>query len=64
MEKAREIAIKIIDEFEELLEAKNITIPSEDREGNVEEARIYGSPYYMLEERITSIVKNALRKKS
>ena len=32
-EKAREIAIRILDEFEELLAAKGIMVPSEDREG-------------------------------
>lgn len=34
MERNREIACEIIDIFENLLEEKNITIPSKDREGN------------------------------
>ncbi len=58
MEQARKKAIKILDEFEELLEEKNITIPDEDREGNKEEARIYGSSYYLLEDKITEIIKS------
>ena len=36
-EKVREIAIQILDEFEELLAAKGITIPSDDREGREED---------------------------
>jgi predicted HTH domain antitoxin len=31
--KARRIAIRTLDEFEELLNDKNVTIPSSDREG-------------------------------
>jgi len=37
--KARRVAIEILDEFEELLDRKGITIPSEDREGREEESR-------------------------
>ena len=33
--KAREIAIAILDEFEELLAAKGVMIPSEDQKGNL-----------------------------
>lgn len=44
--------IEIIECFEELLEEKGISIPSEDRCGDDEEARIYGSEYYDLEEKI------------
>lgn len=57
METEREIAIEILEEFEDLLEGKNITIPSEDREGNEEEARIYGFEYYNLEDNITGVIK-------
>ena len=38
---ARPIAIQILDEFEELLAAKGIKVPSEDREGREEETREY-----------------------
>lgn len=57
MEKEREIAIEIIDEFEELLERHEINIPSDDREGNEEEAHIYGCDYWRLEDTITDILK-------
>ena len=43
---------EIIECFEELLDEKEIDIPSEDREGDDGEARIYGSEYYELEEKI------------
>ena len=55
-ETAREVAIQIIDEFEELLAEKNVMIPSDDREGREEEACIYGSEYYHLEDAITDIL--------
>ena len=59
MEKAREIAIQILTEFEELLEEHNLTIPDEDRKGEEGEARIYGMNYYALEDKITEIIKGA-----
>ena len=52
------IAIKIINEFEELLYKKNIQIPSTDREGNDDEACIYGTEYYDLENSIIDILNN------
>jgi len=48
-EKDRDIAIRILDEFEELLAAKGIMVPSGDREGRGEEACVYGSEYYEME---------------
>ena len=54
-EKAREIAIQILDEFEELLAAKGIVVPSDDREGREEEACFYGTEYYELEDVVTDI---------
>ena len=53
----RRIAIEILNEFEELLNEKNITIPSDDREGGDEEARLFGSEYFVLEDRIVEILK-------
>ena len=53
MNKARRKAIEVIEFFEEFLNEKNITIPSSDREGNDNEARIYGSEYYELEDSLT-----------
>ena len=56
MSKNREMAANIIDEFEDLLDDKGITIPSSDREGNEDEARIYGPEYYELEDEITELL--------
>jgi hypothetical protein len=53
--KARRVAIEILDELEELLDRKGIMIPSEDREGREEEACIYGTEYYELEDAITHV---------
>jgi CRISPR/Cas system CMR-associated protein Cmr3 (group 5 of RAMP superfamily) len=54
--KARQIAIRILDEFGDLLDEKNVTIPLDDKEGMEEEARLYGSEYYTLEDAITAIL--------
>jgi hypothetical protein len=54
--RAGRIAIRILDEFEELLDEKNMTIPSSDREGGEEEARLYGSECYALEDAVTRIL--------
>lgn len=53
----RNLAISIINIFEGLLDEKEIDIPSDDREGNEEEARIYGTEYYDLEDSITELLK-------
>ncbi len=57
MKKERELAIEIISEFEELLGRFNLKIPDRDREGNKEEACIYGMNYYALEDKITELIK-------
>ena len=54
---AREKAIKILGLFEELLAENNIQIPSEDREGLPDEACIFGTEYYLLEDEITGIIE-------
>jgi hypothetical protein len=54
MDKSRRMAIGVIAYFEELLADNDITIPSGDREGEPDEARIYGSVYYDLEDKITN----------
>jgi len=59
MDRERELASKIIEVFENLLEEKGIKIPSKDREGNEEEASIFGREYYRLEDEITSILKGS-----
>ena len=59
-DKARRITIEVLDEFEELLNEKGILISSDDREGREEEACIYGTEYYRLEDTITDmLVKEA-----
>ena len=64
MEREREIAIEILDEFEELLAAKGIKIPSDDREsGGENEACLYGSEYYELEDAIADILKKVFCKR-
>ena len=58
MNKKRELAITIIDLFEELLEKHNITIPDVFREYDSDcEARIYGETYYNLEDQITELLE-------
>lgn len=61
-ERARRLAIAIIDEFEDLLAEKDILIPSADREGREEEACIYGSEYWRLEDTFTDMLAKALKK--
>lgn len=56
MKKEREIAIGLLSDFEEYLDKRDITIPSEDRMGEESEARIYGTEYYDLEDTITDLL--------
>jgi hypothetical protein len=56
MDRKREFAITILDLFENLLEEKDITIPSDDREGNDSEARLYGCEYACLEDDIVKVL--------
>jgi hypothetical protein len=57
-DKARKLAVEIMDCFEELLEEKGIDIPSSDREGECDEARIYGKEYYDLEDKICDLLRD------
>ena len=57
MEKEREIAIMILQAFENKLEELNVSLPDKERAGMSEEARIYGQTYYELEDLITNILK-------
>ena len=54
--KTRGIAIMILDIFEGMLDEKGIMIPDEDREGDGDEACLYGSTYYELEDAITELL--------
>ncbi len=56
--KNEKIAIEIIDVFEKLLEKNNIQIPSKDRENYGDEACIFGTEYYDLENSIIKILNN------
>lgn len=60
MERERELAIEILEVFEDFLERKGIKIPSKDREGKPEEACLYGREYYELEDAITEILKKGV----
>lgn len=53
----REYAWAILDYFEDLLDEKGIDIPSDDRDGDEGEARLFGSEYFDLEDKITSLLK-------
>lgn len=58
----RLLAIKIIDEFNEVLEKHGIMIPSDDREGDKTEAPIYGIVYCQLENSITEMIEEFVKK--
>lgn len=64
MDERRKLAIKIIDKFEELLNKYNIKLPNDEREGNEEEASIYGKDYFNLEDEITNILDNYVATKN
>ncbi len=57
MEKERELAIEILDLFENLLYENKVYIPSTDRTGEKTEACLFGDVYWDLEESITQLVK-------
>lgn len=57
MEKEKAMAIEIMDIFEHSLEEKGVKIPSDDREGRIDEACIYGREYYEIEDKITNTIK-------
>lgn len=59
---ARDLAGKLLDGVEELLDEKNITIPDDEREGNPEEARLYGIEYYTLEDNFVALIMETKNK--
>lgn len=59
----RELAAQIVEEFCALLEDKGMKIPSDDREGNEEEAAIYGKEYYNLKDGITKMLEERVEAK-
>lgn len=54
----QEYAWAILECFEDLLDEKEIDIPSDDREGKDEEARLYGMEYFDLEDKIIGLLKS------
>lgn len=54
-------AADIIDIFEELLDKLDITIPDQWREGEEDEARIFGDTYYELENKIVERLRKEVR---
>ena len=54
--KTRPYAIAILDLFEDLLDEYGIDIPDPDREGDEEEAHLYGGTYYDLEDAVTDLL--------
>ena len=54
-------AADIIDIFEELLDRLDITLPDEWREGEEDEARIFGDTYYELENKIVERLRKEVR---
>ena len=51
----------IIDIFEELLDRLDITIPDKWRDGEEDEARIFGDTYYELENKIVERLRKEVR---
>lgn len=56
LEKSRQLAISILDIFDDMLAEKGIAIPDDDREGNEEEAPLYGCTYFDLEDKISTLL--------
>jgi len=54
----QEFAAEILEIFEEKLEELNVTLPNSDREGKDDEARIFGSDYYDLEDKVAELLRN------
>ena len=62
MERIREVAIEILDEFEDFLQEKGIEIINRERDEyeadeGTEKAILFGSEYYALEDKIADILK-------
>ena len=58
MNRVKQLVISILDEFEQLLEDTDTTIPDEFREGDEGEARLFGDGYYRLEDIIYNMIYN------
>lgn len=60
-DKITELAYDIIDIFEELLDKFDITLPDKWREGEEDEARIFGDTYSTLELNIIERLKRDMK---
>lgn len=61
MDSNRELAIDIINEFEELLKKYDLEIPNEEKE-NSQRSCIYGTDYFDLEDKITELLERRVNK--
>ena len=59
MNKVKELAISILDLFEEILDKHDISIPDDNRTGEESEARIFGETYYELEDKIVETIQKS-----
>lgn len=53
---SEELATGILSMFEKLLDSHGIVIPDEDRNGDEEEACLYGTTYFNLESQISELL--------
>ena len=58
--KLREYSVDICELFEDLLEENDITIPDDEREGEPDEARLYGTTYSDLEYDVLNILNELI----
>jgi len=57
-----ETSFNIMEVFEKVLDVNNITIPDINREGNEDEARIFGDTYYSMESEVEDIVLDCVKR--
>lgn len=55
-----DLAILILESFEDLLTKHGIKLPDDQRTGDSDEAAIYGEDYYNLEDEIVEILENRI----
>ena len=58
----REYACGILNVFEDLLDEHGIDIPDKNREGEEDEAHLFGDAYYATEDRVVEILTELLEK--
>lgn len=60
----REAAFYIVDEFDDLLALHDIYIPDIEREGEPDEAPIYGCTYYNLVDKVETYLEDTFGKQT